>query len=271
VLEPTDWPAGLAPRFMHFRAQSSTRLLLDDASIDFDEVVQYRNSTRLELADRVLPDLLVLLGNSAEPLLQEAGRVLGQWDRRTAPESSGAVLFQAWFTELQASGSFGHRLFREPWDPARPFETPIGLADSDAALAALRRACEATRENFGRLDVAWGDAVRIRYAGRDLPSNLGPGSLGAFSVAFLESAPAGRLEVIGGNSYTAVIEFGERVKAQGILAYGNATSPSSPHHGDQLDLLSSGQLRDIHFYPDEISRHVKRRETLVYREPDSGE
>lgn len=42
----------------------------------------------------------------------------------------------------------------------------------------------------------------------------------------------------GGDSYKAVIEFGEPVRAQVILTYGNASQPGSPHRTDQLELYS---------------------------------
>jgi len=113
--------------------------------------------------------------------------------------------------------------------------------------------------------VSWGKAVRMKYAGFDLPSSVGPGALGAIRVGFLQPEEKGKYNVLGGNSYVAAIEFGNKIKASGILAYGNSTQTSSPHFGDQLDLFSRGEFRPIWFYPEDIHKNTKEVEDLIYK------
>ncbi|HUF77901.1 MAG TPA: penicillin acylase family protein, partial [Thermoanaerobaculia bacterium] len=57
ALDPDDFPADMAPRFMHFRAQRSARLLMDADRLTLDGLVAAKHSTRMELADRILDDL----------------------------------------------------------------------------------------------------------------------------------------------------------------------------------------------------------------------
>src|SRR5690349_23696774 len=54
-----DWSSDVCSSdlFMHFRAQRSARMLMEDLKISFDELVRYKHSTRMELADRILDDL----------------------------------------------------------------------------------------------------------------------------------------------------------------------------------------------------------------------
>jgi acyl-homoserine-lactone acylase len=42
----------------------------------------------------------------------------------------------------------------------------------------------------------------------------------------------------------AVIEFGDKVRAEVLLSYGNATQPGSKFMGDQLEMLSEKKLRN---------------------------
>ena len=59
----------------------------------------------------------------------------------------------------------------------------------------------------------------------------------------------------GGNSFVAVVEFGERLKARAVVSGGQASRPDSPHFTDQADLFCKGQFREVWFYPEEVRAH----------------
>jgi acyl-homoserine-lactone acylase len=65
----------------------------------------------------------------------------------------------------------------------------------------------------------------------------------------------------GGNSFVAVVEFGPRVRARAVTAGGESGDPRSRHFNDQAVRYATGNLREIYFYPDQLSGHVER----VYR------
>ena len=73
TLDPARFPAHVAPRGLPFRPQRSLRMLLSDSSISFDELLAYKHSTRLELADHVLDDLLAAAERWYRALLESAG------------------------------------------------------------------------------------------------------------------------------------------------------------------------------------------------------
>ena len=54
--------------------------------------------------------------------------------------------------------------------------------------------------------------------------------------------------------------------ARGYLAYGNSTQRGDVRMGDQLELFSSGEWRDIHFYADDIAANTIRTEDLTRAE-----
>ena len=56
ALNPAEFPPYMAPRRMSFRAQRSARMLAEDKEISFEELVHYKHSTRMELADRILDE-----------------------------------------------------------------------------------------------------------------------------------------------------------------------------------------------------------------------
>ena len=109
---------------------------------------------------------------------------------------------------------------------------------------------------FGDLATPWGDYYRINYNGKNLPANGIDGSMGVFRVAWPGDADENNMYVGGGDSWVGVIEFGEQVKANVLLSYGNSTQKDSPHNGDQLELFSKKALRDVWFTAEEIEAHA---------------
>ena len=62
-----------------------------------------------------------------------------------------------------------------------------------------------------------------------------------------------------GNSFLAIVEFGDHVRAKAITAGGESGDPSSPHFNDQAERYATGNLRDVYFYPDQLKGHTERR------------
>jgi acyl-homoserine lactone acylase PvdQ len=61
-----------------------------------------------------------------------------------------------------------------------------------------------------------------------------------------------------GNSFVAVVEFGDRVRAKAVTAGGQSGTPSSSHFNDQATRYATGDLRDVYFYRDDLERHIER-------------
>jgi acyl-homoserine-lactone acylase len=61
-----------------------------------------------------------------------------------------------------------------------------------------------------------------------------------------------------GNSFVAVVEFGDKVRARAVTAGGESGDPRSPHFNDQAERYATGNLRDVYFYPEELLPHTQR-------------
>ena len=263
VLKAADFPPDTAPQSMLFRPQSSASMLLADKTISWDELLEYRKSTRSSLADRILGDLISSARDSGDESAIEGAKVLAAWDRQTLPDSRGAVLFLKWTQEVGLRRVYNNDFFVEKWSPDNPLSTPRGLADPDAAVTALATVTKLLKTTYGAVDVSWGEVVRVRYAGQDHPSSVGAGPLGTFRAGFIRSQDKdGKITVRGGNTFVAAIEFGERVRARGILGPGNATEESTGHFGDQLGLHATAEFRDILYYREDVEAGAVRREVL---------
>ena len=253
-LDPEDFPSYMAPQGMSFRPQRSARMLLEDDQITFDELIEYKHSTYMELADRILGELIQAIRQNEDESIQHAGDVLENWDRKADKDSRGAVLFSAWVDEI------GFGMFAKPWDAKDPGNTPKGLANPSAAIQALKIAIEKVIDAYGAIDVPWGEVNRLKFADKDLPANGGPGYLGIFRVLGLVLEKDGKFQSVSGDSYVAAIEFGKKVRAKTLISYGNSSQPESPHVGDQLELFSKKELRPVWRTREEIEANLEKRE-----------
>ena len=259
TLNPDDFPGYMAPQYMSYRPQRSARMMIEDESITFDELVDYKLSTRLEFADRILDDLFKAVDASDSEKAKEAKVVLENWDRESNADSKGMLLFYSWARKFGVNRSSN---YSEKWSMEKPNTTPDGLANPEAAVKLLEEVAIGVETTFGSLDTPWGDYYRINYNGKNLPGNGIDGSMGVFRVAWPGSADENNMYIGGGDSWVGIIEFDEQVKAKVLLSYGNATQKDSPHNGDQLELFSKKELRDAWFTEEAIKANTKKVEKL---------
>jgi acyl-homoserine-lactone acylase len=136
---------------MSFRAQRSARLMAEDDSITFDELIQYKHSTRMELADRLL-DELIPLAKSKGALLADAAAVLERWDRLAEADSrapSCSIASRGWSAER--GRPFSRRGRENRGTPELRRLVPAGAARRRPELRVERPP-----------DVAWGVATGRR-------------------------------------------------------------------------------------------------------------
>ena len=252
AIAPEVYPPYMAPKKMKFRAQRSARMLQADSKISLEEMIDYKHSTRMETADRLLDDLLPALRQEGSPLALKIADVLGKWDRQANANSRGAVLFAAWLEETDSN-----TLFSQPWQENSPLTTPAGLANPQQAVAALLEVATKVEQDYNAIDVPWGEVFRLNNGNIDLPANGGPGSLGIFRVVnFKQMEDSQYFQASHGDSFVAAIEFSQPVKAMALTTYGNSTQPNSNHSDEQLKLFSQKQLRPVWHLRQDVEAHL---------------
>jgi acyl-homoserine-lactone acylase len=273
VLDPTDFPTYIAPRFMHFRAQQSASLLANDEQITFEELVRYKHWTGMLVAERLVDQLVETTRRHENEMVRRAAEVLAAWDRNADADSRGAVLFERWaqrmnfasiaFPFSEESRQLESEVFEQPWDPRRPFSTPAVLRDPAHAAEVLAAAAQEVLDEHGDLSVAWGEVHRLDLHGVDLPANGGPGDpTGLFHTVWFSPGPEGLLEAVGGDSFYATVEFSEPMRARVLLPYGNSTQPGSAHLRDQIALFSDMEMRVPWLTRAEVESHLELRESF---------
>jgi acyl-homoserine lactone acylase PvdQ len=135
------------------------------------------------------------------------------------------------------------------------FESVVAQLDSD----------------FGTWKTAWGEINRYQRINGDivqpfndsLPSvaiGMASGRWGALA-SFGARATINTKRIYGtsGNSFVAVVEFGDRVKAKSMLAGGQSGDPKSPHFDDQVQRYANARFKDVAFYREDVEHRAERR------------
>ena len=194
--------------------------------------------------------------------------VLRKWDMRWRVDSVATSLAIFWGQEI---AKVGHTAAYE-----EQFSAPV--VPGDVALQALATASAKLTADFGTWQTPWGQINRFQRLTGDIAQPFDDaqpstpvgftasswGSLAAFGARPYTAKETGRATGTrkwygtGGNSFVAVVEFGNKVRARAVTAGGVSGHPSSPHFNDQVERYSTGNLREVYFYPEQLKGHTER-------------
>ena len=245
LLDPAKFASYIAPGFgMGPRAQRSTRILSEARKMTFDDLRAAKLSTRVEMADHFVDSLVEAVKASGNERARQAAAILAKWDRQAEASSDGTFLF---YRFLQAAGAgfreIGGYAVKE--DDHQPLTTPRGFAEPAKAVALLGEVAAAVEKEYGGMHVKWGDVIRLRRGSLDLPANGAPSVMG--SIRTINPGPfvGGKAEAVHGDTYAAVVEFSDPVRAESLLGYGNWSRAGSKHIEDQLPLMAKKVMRPV--------------------------
>jgi acyl-homoserine-lactone acylase len=174
------------------------------------------------------------------------------------------------------------------WDKVSKEDTQEGLtvydvmaekAGPQARLQALADAVDRLEKDFGSWGVPWGEVNRYQRnddaitqvfddAKPSLPvpfTSSRWGSLASFGAHRWPGTK--RYYGTSGNSFVAVVEFGPKVSARAITAGGESGHPGSKHFNDEAERYTTGNLRKVYFWPEDLEGHVERQYHPGDKEP----
>ena len=221
--------------------------------------------------ERIIPPLIAAYDqlpatDSLKAKLAEPIAALRGWDYRWNAESVSTALAVFW----------GERVGRRVSRDARAAGISIMqyIAASRAApaelLSSLGDAVDALSADFGTWKTPWGEINRFQRINDDIAPHFDDtqssipvpftasvwGSLAAFGARAYPNTK--KWYGTSGNSFVAVVEFGDSVRAQAITAGGESGDPRSPHFNDEAERYASGRLRDVYFYRSQLVGHTER-------------
>jgi acyl-homoserine-lactone acylase len=285
VFNTNNWPYSAAgqyspkqadfPRYMDTvgenpRGLHATRLLQGASGFTVPKLITDAFDPYLPEFARQVPILVsdydaLAAGDPLKTKLAGPIALLRTWDYRWGIASMPTSLAVFWGDTL--------------WDTASKTESAPGLSTYDVMASkagarmrtqALSDAVERLQADFGSWGVPWGEINRFQRINGDIVQPFDDGKP-SIPVPFVSSR-WGSLASFGahrwpgtkryygtsGNSFVAVVEFGPKVRARAITAGGESGDPQSPHFNDEAERYTTGNLRTVYFWPEQLQGHTER-------------
>jgi len=195
--------------------------------------------------------------------LKDQIEVLRTWNLRWSTDSVATSVAVFWAVEiLRAVGSSRDI-------PSQ--DNVLAKASQSQMLEALVKASEKIAADFGKWRTPWGEINRFQRltgdivqpfndAAPSIPVGFTSGNWGSLaSFGAYPTRATKKWYGTNGNSFVAVVEFGKKVRAKAVTVGGESGNPKSPHFNDQVLRYSTGNLRDVYFYPDDLKAHIEKK------------
>lgn len=252
------------------RGLHAIEVLTRESRFDLDKLIAAAYDPHLTAFDALIPALVrdynaLPASDARKAAFAEPIAMLRSWDTRSSAQSEATTLAIVWGETLyertrQNPEAEGVSLLR--------FMTT--QASTAERLGALEAAIETLTRDFGSAKVEWGALNRFQRltgdivqpfadSGASIPVGFASARWGSLA-SFQARAYPGTKRWYGtsGNSFVAVVEFGDTVSARAVTAGGLNSVSGSKHFNDQADRYARGDLRPVYFWPNQLEGHTER-------------
>jgi acyl-homoserine lactone acylase PvdQ len=257
---------GAYPRYMtrdveNYRGVHAVRLLENVKSLTLDRLITLAYDPYLPAFEVLVPGLIQAFDSSpyTDPDVVKAIQTLRHWDFRVRSESVAMTLAHFYGIHCLQKANLPDELnFMERIEFVS-VNTPV-----TERIALFSEALKKLSTDFGSWEIPWGEINRYQRINGDIiqpfndslpsiPIGLASGRWGALASFGASATPqTKRIYGTSGNSFVAVVEFGDSVKAKSMLAGGQSGNPHSPHFNDQAQRYADIQFKDVAFYRSDV-------------------
>ena len=260
-----DYPRYMSRNRENFRGVHAIRLLKEANALTLDKLIELAYDPALPAFEILIPGLIDAYAKKPNPELADAVELLKNWDYTVSKESVAMSLAQFYGTIYLSEGDFPDGLsFMERFSYAAN-ESPV-----EERLSMLKAAIDKLEADFGSWNTPWGEISRFQRQNGDIdmtfddnkpsiPVGLASGNWGALAAYGMRGThDVKKIYGTRGNSFIAVVEFGEKVKAKSMLAGGQSGDPASPHFYDQAQRYADIEFKDVPYYREDVESRAEK-------------
>ena len=268
-----DYPEYMSSYPENFRGMHAIPLLQKASNLTLDSLIDLAYDTYLPGADLLITGLLDAANKAPvkTPEAKEAIALLKNWDFRVSKTSVEMTLAQFYLYAYYASGNIPTMNGNKRISRLGRFDYMSKTATPEERLEVFQTALDKLAEAFGSWETPWGEFNRYQRINGDIfqkfddskPSiavGMASGSWGAlasYGTRFGKNTK--RQYGTSGNSFVAVVEFGDKVKAKSMLAGGQSSDTNSPHFDDQAQRYADGEFKDVAYYREDVEKRAESR------------
>ncbi|MFD1061837.1 acylase [Winogradskyella litorisediminis] len=257
-----DYPSYMSLNRENFRGIHAIELLSNNKNYTLDSVIELAHDSYLPAFEAIVPGLIKAYESydDKNPKLREAIEVLKKWDYKTSKESVAMTLAHYYGTNVLRNGKRP-----EPMN-SMEFLYYFGSKSPKAErLELFENTIDYLTETFGTWNLPWGEINRYQRLNSDIKQKFDDdkpsipvgfasgrwGALAAYGVSYT-NPDAKKIYGTRGNSFVAVVEFGDKVKAKSMLAGGQSSDINSPHFNDQAQRYADMEFKDVSYYKEDV-------------------
>jgi acyl-homoserine-lactone acylase len=286
IANTNNWPYSVAgansprkegfPRYMDAagenpRGEHAAMVLANRRDFTPQRLIDAAFDPYLPALARLVPTLVAAwdsapASNPSRARLAAPIAALREWDHRWSATSVPTTLAVLWATDLGSRSGAAASAARMP-----VLDYMQSRASASEKLELLAAVIDRLERDFGSWRVPWGEINRVQRISGDLaqpftdaapslPVPFTSSAWGSLASLSARTYPGTRRRYgTGGNTFVAVVEFGDSVRARAISPGGESGDPRSPHFNDQMLRYTRGDLRTVYFYPSQLVGHTERR------------
>lgn len=259
-----DYPGYMSRIPENFRAVHAIGLLADAKDLTIDQMIELAYDSYLPAFEKVVPGLIAAYDQSPDVSIAGPIEVLRNWDMRTGVESVGMTLAHFYGMNLYRHAEIPQGLVG--MDRFHYFGTDLPAADR---LDVFIKAVTEVEERMGSWNTPWGEINRFQRVdgsinlqfddnAPSIPVGMTTGRWGALAAYGMRSSQdTDKIYGTRGNSFVAVVEFGEKLKAKTILAGGQSGDLDSPHFYDQAEMYANQEFKEVAYYRADVESRAE--------------
>ena len=264
-----NYPYYMSTEPENFRGIHAIKVLTGTSGFNLDKLIQTAYDPYLPAFEKLIPGLIEAFDKTPGKKyasLKPAIDVLRKWDRTVSKESVGMSLAHFYISISMREGKRDPEM--ELIDVVNYFGTG---SPYEERLELFSKTVQKITDDFGKWDIPWGEINRLQRITGDIrqpfddskpsiPVGMASGNWGALaSFGARGTQTTKRLYGSYGNSFVAVVEFGDKVKAKSILAGGQSGDPASPHFFDQAQRYADVQFKDVAYYKEDVEKRAQKK------------
>jgi acyl-homoserine-lactone acylase len=269
-LKKQDFPAYVEQGGETARGLHAVQVLENSKAFTLDSLIAAAYDSYLTWFTKTMPALIrawdeAPASNPLKAKLAEQIAALRGWNLRWGVDSIPTSLAVYWGQEIERRAQSG-----DEDDETPIYDFVATQVPGQVLLEALAAASDRLTADFGTWQTPWGKINRFQRLDDDIIPHFDD-SQPSIPVGFT-SAVWGSLASFGarpypntkkwygtsGNSFVAVVEFGDRVRAKAVTAGGESGRPGTRHFDDQAKRYCTGDLREVYFYRSQLKGHTER-------------